>query len=134
MPRKNRYTGILQPRSVGRGAPEVWVLVLYDIEDDKLRDRIAQLCQDYGLNRIQYSAFAGKLNRNHRQELLLEMQAQVGGEAARILAVPVCAEDFREVWRLEQFVKDLSTEKKPPMPAMSNPTPKLRIIGADEDE
>jgi hypothetical protein len=47
------------------------VVLIYDIENDRLRTRIADACMDYGLERIQFSAFFGKLNRNRRQELAL---------------------------------------------------------------
>ena len=60
MARKNRYTGILKPLPVGHGSPEVSVVLIYDIEDDRLRTRVADICLNYGLGRIQFSAFFGK--------------------------------------------------------------------------
>ncbi len=68
MARKNRYTGILRPVPLGKGSPEVAVLLIYDIEDDKLRGRAADICFDYGLERVQFSAFFGKLNRNRHPD------------------------------------------------------------------
>ena len=62
MARKNRYTGVLKPLQQGKGAPEVSVVLIYDIENDRLRTRIADACMDYGLERIQFSAFFGKMN------------------------------------------------------------------------
>ncbi|MCS6926895.1 MAG: CRISPR-associated endonuclease Cas2, partial [Candidatus Binatia bacterium] len=41
-------------------------IVLYDIRDDRLRMRVSEACLDYGLERIQYSAFRGQLSRNKR--------------------------------------------------------------------
>ena len=41
--RKNRYAGILQPRQVGTGAPEVSVVILYDVENDRIRARVEPL-------------------------------------------------------------------------------------------
>ena len=41
MARKNRYTGVLKPLQQGKGAPEVSVVLIYDIENDRLRTRIA---------------------------------------------------------------------------------------------
>ena len=41
-------------------------MLIYDIENDRLRTRASDICLDYGLERIQYSAFFGKLNRNRR--------------------------------------------------------------------
>ena len=40
------------------------MVLIYDIENDRLRTRVAGICLDYGLERIQFSAFFGKLNRN----------------------------------------------------------------------
>ena len=39
---KNRYTGVLKPLQLGKGSPEVSVVLLYDIEDNRLRTRIAR--------------------------------------------------------------------------------------------
>jgi CRISPR-associated protein Cas2 len=84
MARRNRYTGVLKPLPVGKGKPEVSVVLIYDIEDDRVRTRTSDICLDYGLERIQFSAFFGKLNRNRRQELALRLQSEVGAESARI--------------------------------------------------
>ncbi len=52
---------------------ELRTLVIYDIEDDKIRLKISETCLDYGLVRIQFSAFLGTLNRNKREELFLRL-------------------------------------------------------------
>ena len=62
---------MLKPLPLGKGSPEVSLVLIYDIENDRLRTRVADVCLDYGLERIQFSAFFGKLNRNRRQELAL---------------------------------------------------------------
>jgi CRISPR-associated protein Cas2 len=38
-------------------------VVIYDITDDNLRALVAETLKDYGLQRIQYSAFIGSLRR-----------------------------------------------------------------------
>jgi CRISPR-associated endonuclease Cas2 len=53
-------------------------LVIYDIPDDKLRAKVADICLDYGLDRIQYSAFLGEMNHNRREELLQKIRRQIG--------------------------------------------------------
>jgi hypothetical protein len=78
MARKNRYRGVLRPLQVGRGSPEVSLVLIYDVEEDRIRTRVADICLDYGLERIQFSAFFGRLNRNRRQELALRVQAEIG--------------------------------------------------------
>ena len=55
MAHKNRYRGVLRPLQVGRGSPEVSLVLIYDIEEDKIRNRVADICLDYGLERIQFS-------------------------------------------------------------------------------
>lgn len=129
MPKKNRYSGVLQPRPVGAGSPEIAVILMYDIEEDKLRTRAAGICLDYGLQRIQFSAFFGKLNRNKRQELGLRLQSAMGGESCRIRLVPVCEQDLREMWVLEQYRQDADelAEK-----VGKKPLPRLKILGAEE--
>ncbi len=35
--------------------------LVYDIPEDRLRAKVADYCLDFGLDRVQYSAFAGAL-------------------------------------------------------------------------
>lgn len=128
MARKNRYTGILKPLAVGRGSPEVSVILIYDIEDDKLRTRTADICINYGLERIQFSAFFGKLNRNRRQELSLRLQRELGNKSGRIRMIPICEQDVKEMWILDQYRLDADDLKKQEDAGM----PKLRILGQEE--
>lgn len=75
--------------------PEVLTYVVYDIEDDRIRARIANTCKDYGLRRVQYSAFSGPLNANKRGELFLRLRGELGDEAGKILLLPICEKDVR---------------------------------------
>jgi len=72
-------------------------LVIYDIESDRIRLRISETCLDYGLTRIQYSAFMGMLNKNKREELFLKLCAVLGAEAGKILLQPICQKDVKDV-------------------------------------
>jgi CRISPR-associated protein Cas2 len=127
MGRKNRYTGVLRPLQVGRGRPEVSLVLIYDIENDRLRTRISDVCLDYGLERIQFSAFFGKLNRNRRQELSLRIQRELGNESGRIRIFPICEEDLKDMWVLDQYRVDADELKA------RTEGPRLRVIGAEED-
>ena len=53
---------------------ELITLVIYDVEDDRARTRVAEACKDFGLVRIQYSCFRGKLSQNKREELYERMR------------------------------------------------------------
>jgi CRISPR-associated protein Cas2 len=67
--------------------------VIYDIEDDRVRGRVANACKDYGLERIQYSAFRGALDASRRSELTARLADTLGDEAGRIMVLPVCEKD-----------------------------------------
>lgn len=54
--------------------PELITLVIYDVEDDRARTRVSDACKDFGLERIQYSCFRGKLSQNKREELYERMR------------------------------------------------------------
>ena len=129
MARKNRYSGVLKPLPVGRGSPEVSVILIYDIESDRLRTRASEICFDYGLARIQYSAFFGKLNRNRRQELALRLQSEVGGASARIRIIPVCEDDLADMWTLDQYRLDAEELKAA---AEAGVGPRLRVLRQGE--
>ena len=47
----------------------VWVI--YDIAEDKIRNKIAKICLNKGLYRVQKSVFLGTLNANQRDSLAL---------------------------------------------------------------
>ncbi|MGD9728521.1 MAG: CRISPR-associated endonuclease Cas2 [Nitrospiraceae bacterium] len=74
---------------------ELSTYVLYDIPDDGIRTKIADICKDYGLQRIQFSAFCGPLTRNMREELFLRLGDTLGGLPGKILLQPVCEKDNR---------------------------------------
>jgi CRISPR-associated protein Cas2 len=126
--RKNRYTGVFKPLLVGRGSPEVSLVLIYDIEDDKLRTRAANICLDYGLERIQFSAFFGKLNRNRRQELSLRLQRELGDKSGRIRLIPVCEQDLKDMWVLDQYRMDADELQR----NAEAEKPRLRILGQEE--
>ena len=70
-------------------------LLVYDIPDDRLRAKVADICLDYGLERIQYSAFLGELNHNRQQELLQKVKRRVGKREANVQLFPICEKDMR---------------------------------------
>jgi len=112
----------------------VSVLLIYDIENDKLRGRAADICFDYGLERIQFSAFYGKLNRNRRQELALRLRAEIGDQSGRVRLVPVCEQDIKEMWVFDQYRLDADELKeKADQREKAEPkkTPKLKIVSED---
>ena len=59
-------------------------LLIYDIPDDRARQKVADACFDYGLERIQYSAFCGDLTRTHQRALFTEIKKRLGRKAGNI--------------------------------------------------
>jgi CRISPR-associated protein Cas2 len=64
-------------------------LLIYDISHDGTRNKVADVCLDYGLARIQYSAFLGQLTAVHQRELLLKIQRRLGEHGANIQLFPL---------------------------------------------
>jgi CRISPR-associated protein Cas2 len=71
------------------------MLLVYDIPDDLVRTRVASICQDYGLVRIQYSAFFGELSMNHQEELLFKLRRRVGRAPCNIQLFPIGEREIR---------------------------------------
>lgn len=64
-------------------------LLIYDIPHDGARQKVADACLDYGLQRIQYSAFIGDLSRVHQRELFGEITRRVKGRTANVQLFPL---------------------------------------------
>ncbi len=84
----------------------VQTLVIYDIENDRVRHRVSEACKDYGLRRVQKSAFRGELNTNRREMLFQRLQQTLGRRAGSIHIYVLCDRDARETLAIEQEVRD----------------------------
>lgn len=85
-------------------------LLVYDIPDDAKRAKIADACLDYGLDRIQYSAFLGPLLPTHQEELMLKVKKILGKRAGNIQLFPLCQTD----WEARQVIVQGATGAAPP--------------------
>lgn len=83
-------------------------LVIYDISSDEIRTRLADRLFDYGLQRIQYSAFKGELNVHDREVLVKELQKYIGGERDSIYVIPLCE-------RCARLCRIVSEKPSPPL-------------------
>ncbi|MGB7000907.1 MAG: CRISPR-associated endonuclease Cas2 [Halobacteriota archaeon] len=87
----------------------VWVI--YDISDDRIRGRIAQICKGYGLYRVQKSAFLGDLNKNELDAIALECEEQIE-ESDSLFVFPLCDDCFKKIKLIgEGFDKELVSDK-----------------------
>ncbi len=71
-------------------------LVVYDIPDDGKRAKVADACLDYGLDRIQYSAFLGPLLPVHREELMRKIRQTLGKRPGNVQLFPICESDWAD--------------------------------------
>jgi CRISPR-associated protein Cas2 len=76
--------------------------VIYDIVKDRVRKKIADACLDYGLRRIQYSAFLGNINATRRRSLQAKLTTELGTETGKIEIIAVCSKDFEKRCIIEE--------------------------------
>lgn len=72
------------------------LLLFYDISDDRKRTKIADICLDFGLDRIQFSAFSGWLLPAQQEELFLKLKKLLGKKEGDIQMFSICAEDWKK--------------------------------------
>lgn len=77
------------------------VVVIYDIPHDGMRALVAEACLDYGLDRVQYSSFYGRLGRNHQEELMILISQILGERPGKVELIPVCERDWQSRLCLE---------------------------------
>lgn len=77
-------------------------LLVYDIPADKVRTKVADACLDYGLDRIQYSAFLGPLQPTHQEELILRIKKLLGKRPGSVHLYPLCEQDWAKRQTIEQ--------------------------------
>ncbi len=84
-------------------------VVVYDIPEDRLRAKVADICLDYGLERIQFSAFVGNLAPSHQQELMMKVRKRVGKREANVQLFPLCERDWEKRITCIQAKKEKET-------------------------
>lgn len=80
----------------------VLVWIIYDISEDKIRLKVSKACKQYGLERVQKSAFLGKLESNRFDELCEKCRSLIDEEVDSVYLFPFCQEDFNRVQVLGQ--------------------------------
>ncbi len=78
-------------------------LFVYDISNDRVRTKVSEICLDYGLKRIQYSAFLGDLSVNRQEELWLKCRRQLGKAVGNLQLFSLTPQDLA---RSRKYVKE----------------------------
>jgi CRISPR-associated protein Cas2 len=93
-------------------ANETLLWVIYDIVEDKVRTKVAKICKNKGLYRVQKSAFLGTLNRNQIDEMKLMFEDIINMDEDSVYIFPMCEDDFKKVRLLGQaFDRSLVSEE-----------------------
>lgn len=85
--------------------------VIYDISENKVRTKISSKCKNYGLQRIQKSAFVGELTANRAEMLALEFSETIGTKDC-IFIFPSCKSCFQSKLIVGSFDQERLKEKK----------------------
>ena len=67
--------------------------------------KIADICLDYGLKRIQYSVFLGDINTTRQRALEDKLTEQLGKAEGKIEVLTICAKDFDKRTVIEETGK-----------------------------
>ncbi|MCX6163661.1 MAG: CRISPR-associated endonuclease Cas2 [Ignavibacteriae bacterium] len=88
----------------------IWVL--YDIKKDKPRTKVAKLCKQAGLYRVQYSVFLGTLESNDKDTLKLMVEELINKDTDSVYIFPMNKSELQQTVLLGQaFDKNLVTDK-----------------------
>lgn len=90
----------------------VLVWIVYDITNDKLRNKVAKECKKYGLERVQKSVFLGRLENNRFDEISEKCIDLIDEKTDSVYIFPFCQDDFRRIRVLGQgFDKKLVNDE-----------------------
>ena len=86
--------------------------VLYDIENDKARTKVARICKQAGLYRVQLSCFLGTLDKSELDTLQLQIEALVNEDIDKVYIFPMNKSELQQAILIGQaFDKKLVTDE-----------------------
>jgi len=86
-------------------------LIFYDIENDRIRKKVADKLQEEGLERIQYSVFVGPLSTVRKEVIATELAALLDKQSSpqdRIMILHILASDLEKMIILGDISVDLA--------------------------
>jgi CRISPR-associated protein Cas2 len=86
--------------------------VLYDIENDKARTKIAKICRQAGLYRVQLSCFLGTIDKQELDVLQLQIEELINEDVDKVYIFPMNKGELQQSILLGQaFDKKLVTDE-----------------------
>ncbi len=85
--------------------------VLYDIQNDRARDRVSKICKQLGLYRVQLSCFLGTLDDHELDTLELRIAPEINAAVDKVYIFPMSRSALKTTILLGQaFDKQLVTD------------------------
>jgi CRISPR-associated protein Cas2 len=86
--------------------------VLYDIQNDRARNRVAKICKQTGLYRVQWSCFLGTLDKQSLDTLELRIEPEINSDIDKVYIFPMSRSELRSTVLLGQaFDKQIITDE-----------------------
>ncbi len=86
--------------------------ILYDIENDKARTKIAKCCKQAGLYRVQLSCFLGTIDKHDLDILKLQIEELINEDVDKVYIFPMNKGELQQSILLGQaFDKKLVTDE-----------------------
>jgi CRISPR-associated protein Cas2 len=86
--------------------------ILYDIENDRARTKVATACKQAGLHRVQYSCFLGEIEADMRDTLGLKIRALIDEDKDKVYLFAMNQTQLQQCQMLGQaFDKKLITDQ-----------------------
>ncbi len=88
----------------------VWVI--YDIQKNKSRTKVAKASLESGLYRVQKSVFLGAINKTQLDELIMRITDLIDEDNDSVYVFPMCEADFKKTRLLGQaFDEEMVTDE-----------------------
>jgi len=85
---------------------------MYDIQNDKTRNKVAKACEEIGIYRVQKSVFLGELSKSQVREIATFIEDIINADKDSVYIFPMSRDDFDNCKLLGQaFDKDLITDE-----------------------
>ena len=86
--------------------------VMYDIENDRARTRVAKYCKQAGLYRVQLSVFLGSIEADEKDTLQLQIEGEIDEEKDKVYIFPMSKNQLQSSILLGQaFDKKMITDE-----------------------
>lgn len=76
---------------------------IYDISSNSKRSKVASKCKNYGMKRVQKSAFLGHLTRNKAEMLAIEIGDFVKDATDAVFIIPACVQCYNSRQTIGSF-------------------------------